>query len=46
MLQWSHALSGVETEDELIALEAPVVASMEPRPFRRGDREYAPGGAQ
>ena len=37
-LQWSHALSGVETGGRAAGPGRVVLASMEPRPFRRGDR--------
>ena len=37
-LQWSHALSGVEIASGAIDLRRAVEASMEPRPFRRGNR--------
>ena len=36
-LQWSHALSGVETSPARPLHCLPALASMEPRPFRRGD---------
>ena len=37
ILQWSHALSGVETSSFHSSDERSTYPSMEPRPFRRGD---------